>query len=118
VFPGGTGFLAQLFFRFLRRMTAPYFLCACFSHAARFPLGFFLHALIALASFWALVRDLFEHPETLTGVFCVNRAPFWAPISVGITSFDVHRFPFVARAEKLPCGSVNSKVLNGTSGSV
>ena len=42
----------------LRRRRAVFLPCACFSHTARLPFGFFSHAFSAMASFWAFVSDL------------------------------------------------------------
>src|ERR1700761_48480 len=94
----------------------PSFLRAAASQPARLPFAFLRHAFNAAASFCALVRAFFfAQPVTVTGVDSLIFNPFCARNSVGMTSLLVHKFPFAANAEYLPCGNTKSNVLNGTS---
>jgi hypothetical protein len=50
-------------------------------------LGFFLHALSAFASRWALLKAfLFAQPVTPTGALWRISRPFWALNTIGIFS--------------------------------
>ena len=61
---------------------------------------------------------IFAQPVTPIGVDCLMTAPFCATNRVGIVSLLLQRFPFAARAEYLPSGSVSWKLPTGASGTV
>jgi hypothetical protein len=63
-------------------------------------------------------RTALAQPVAVIFVDVWITAPFCPRNAVGIASFDLHRLPFAASAENLPCGSVSSKVPTGTSGTV
>ncbi len=54
--------------------------------------------------------------ETAILVRCLIWAPFWAVMTVGISSGCLHRFPFAASAEFGPIGRSRLKTETGASG--
>src|ERR1700683_1333402 len=100
----------------------PDFLRAWAWQDARLPLGFFLHASSAAATFCARVGASLAQPVTVMGVSSWISRPFWALKRVGIFRFWPQKLPFAlagrfaSNSENGPAGIVTSIDSNGVSG--